>query len=285
MKLFHSYKHYSYDTGVQRQSSISKYIGLAMIAILGLVVGLSILTNISKHPEIKIIDKLVFDKKKMDTISMTSKNASDKSVGATMNELAKTVPDPNHIVTSTIFWVGEKANSDNGYIANNQSAWDEQWQQSYGGVDTPTVRSGLYPAGFTPKENPFYIALPYNDLDENGNRKPTAEYCKQLNTSINERYSWCKNVWIKIISPNGIAYAQWEDVGPYQEDDTAYVFGNSQPKNAHDSKAGLDVSPAVASYLKLRDVDKVYWEFVNSASVTPGPWKNIVTVSHGNSIY
>jgi hypothetical protein len=185
-------------------------------------------------------------------------------------------------IITTYFWVGEAADSDNGYIANAASAWDEQWQAHYGGADAPSPRSGYLPGGFTPKENPFYFALPYNDLDAKGNRKSSAANCPLAAQKSN--YSWCKNSWIAIRHNGKIAYAQWEDVGPFGEDDTGYVFGNSQPKNKQDAKAGLDVSPAVKDYLGLQDVDKTDWIFVASQNVPEGPWKQIITTTTGESV-
>ncbi|MEW8428763.1 MAG: hypothetical protein AB2615_03535, partial [Candidatus Thiodiazotropha sp.] len=60
-------------------------------------------------------------------------------------------------VSTTIFWVGEDASAENGYIANHDSAWDVRWMEHYGGVDSPDQRSGYYPAAFVPMENPFYF--------------------------------------------------------------------------------------------------------------------------------
>ena len=77
-------------------------------------------------------------------------------------------------ITSTYFWIGEPADSDNGYIPNSENSWDINWMAHYGGVDNPNNRNGYFPAGFTPKENPFYFALPYNDFDENGKRRQSA---------------------------------------------------------------------------------------------------------------
>ena len=37
--------------------------------------------------------------------------------------------------------------------------------------------------------------------------------------------------------------------------------------------AGIDVSPAVRDYLKLKGGAKVSWKFVSDASVRRGPWK------------
>ena len=180
-------------------------------------------------------------------------------------------------IISTIFWVGEAADASNAHISNAESAWDGNWETHYGGFDDPNSRNGYYPAAFTPKENPFYFALPYNDLNEAGKRKATASNCPNTGNSI----SWCKNAWIKITKGGKTVYAQWQDVGPLQEDDTAYVFGTAAPKNTWGAKAGVDVSPAVRDYLGLGDVDRVGWGFVSAASVPAGPWKNIVTTNPG----
>ncbi len=159
------------------------------------------------------------------------------------------------------------------------SAWDEKWEQHYGGYDDPSKRSGYLPAGFTPLENPFYFALPYNDYDENGNRRPNANHCTAFTGVNSSSTSWCKNAWIKITKGGKTAYAQWQDVGPLGEDDSAYVFGTARPKNTWGAKAGLDVSPAVRDYLGLQDVDNTSWSFISAGSVPAGPWKNIVTTS------
>jgi hypothetical protein len=185
-------------------------------------------------------------------------------------------------IITTYFWVGEQAGSDNGGIANLASTWDGQWQAHYGGVDAPTPRNGYNPAGFTPKENPFYFALPYSDIDGNGRRKTSAVNCSFSTRKAS--YSWCKNGWIAIRHNGKITYAQWEDAGPFGEDDTAYVFGGALPKNTKDTKAGLDVSPAVKDYLGLSDVDRADWVFIAPSAVPNGPWKAIITTDAGDSI-
>lgn len=65
---------------------------------------------------------------------------------------------------TTLFWVGERSNAENNFIPNHESYWDTDWQTSYGGVDDPEHRNGYWPAGFRPKENPFYVALPYGEF-------------------------------------------------------------------------------------------------------------------------
>jgi hypothetical protein len=188
---------------------------------------------------------------------------------------------PHKNITVTYFWAGEEAGADNKNISNLPSAWDEQWVKHFGGVDDPNKRTGFFPAKFVPKENPFYFALPYNDFDENGNRKKEVysliPWANEKNWGQLE--SVCKNRWIKIMKGGKEAYAQWQDVGPFKEDDKNYVFGTAAPKSKTNNNAGLDVSPAVRDYLSLSDVDKADWQFVDSSAVPDGPWKKIVTTS------
>jgi len=183
-------------------------------------------------------------------------------------------------ISATIFWVGEDASEDNSFIPNAASAWDDHWLDHFGGIDDPAHRTGYLPAGFTPKENPFYFALPYDDLI-NGTRKSSASrvipWAKSRSWGPGE--SMCKNQWIQISKGDTIVYAQWEDVGPYEEDDAAYVFGTARPRNRINHNAGLDVSPAVAQYLSMEDVDTVSWQFVAAADVPDGPWKHVLTTS------
>lgn len=174
-------------------------------------------------------------------------------------------------ITVTYFWIGEEESEDNYNISNAQSVWDDSWKIHYGGYDSPYDRKGFYPSRFVPKENPFYFALPYNDF-KNGTKKLNA-----IDESICQPI--CKNVWIKIIKGDKVAYAQWEDVGPLEEDDIEYVFGNKMPKNQINDNSGLDVSPAVRDYLGLEDIDKVDWQFIDSSDVPNGPWKQIITRS------
>lgn len=184
-------------------------------------------------------------------------------------------------ITSTFFWVGEKAGDDNKDISNTPSAWDDYWKKHFGGTDTPKRRNGFFPADFTPLENPFYVALPYNDIDKDGKRKQSAydiiTWAKEKTYSDSE--SICKNRWIKITKNSKAVYAQWEDVGPFKENDSDYVFGSANPASKTNKNAGIDVSPAVRDYLGLKDIDQVDWQFVDGKDVTQGPWKNIVTVS------
>ncbi|GAB6075212.1 endo alpha-1,4 polygalactosaminidase [Desulfurobacterium crinifex] len=182
-------------------------------------------------------------------------------------------------IKTTWFYVGEQGSEENEYIPNISSAWDDIWLWHYGGTDDPFNRLDYYPAKFVPSENPFYFALPFNDFDENGNFKEIAKQIPWYKPELLETNgSILKNRWIKIIKGDKVAYAQWEDVGPFGEDDFDYVFGNAQPSNPING-AGLDVSPAVRDYLGLEDVDYVDWQFVDENEVPPGPWKEIITTT------
>jgi len=181
-------------------------------------------------------------------------------------------------ISTTIFWVGEPGDSSNDDISNTMSAWDENWEADYGGVDDPVHRNGPYPAEFIPKMNPFYFALPYNDLNNNGYRKadaymiiPWANESQYIN--VPNDVSILRGRFIRIIIGDMVAYAEWQDVGPFGEDDSAYVFGSATPSNPINDYAGLDVSPAVANFFGfLQDGDGssvASWQFVELDEVPP----------------
>jgi len=218
----------------------------------------------------------------------SNQNSDSQNKKGDENLLSSDQPTPNASsyslhknITTTYFWAGEEAGADNKNISNLPSAWDEQWVKHFGGVDDPDKRNGIFPAKFTPKENPFYFALPYNDFDGNGVRKK--EVSSLIPWAGSKKWekleSMCKNQWIKITKGGKTAYAQWQDVGPFKEDDGAYVFGTALPKSKINKNAGLDVSPAIKDYLGLSDIDKTDWQFVEAKSVPNGPWKQVITAS------
>ncbi|ERP38770.1 carboxypeptidase-like regulatory domain-containing protein [Chitinivibrio alkaliphilus] len=72
-------------------------------------------------------------------------------------------------IMASTFWVGQGAGDDNHHISNVPSAWDTEWGDNFGLEDAPQIpRDGDFipqDARFTGRENPYYIALPYNDYD------------------------------------------------------------------------------------------------------------------------
>jgi Bacterial Ig domain len=204
-------------------------------------------------------------------------------------------------ITSTVFWIGEPKG--NGSSESNAlSAYDDDWERHYGGYDNyqvvrgpPTYANDL---GFTPAENPFYLDLPYDDVN---NPKAFADRCRVVpwagrypaSDCGNQEFSYMKNQWVKIwrtvAGTTYTAYGQIEDAGPYVYDDEAYVFGDTdaRPESELANNAGMDVSPALRDYLHFTGVDladqqngdsnKVSWQFVDPGDVPAGPWKLTVT--------
>lgn len=176
-------------------------------------------------------------------------------------------------IVTTVFWIGS-AGEDKS--AAGASAWDPKWQVNYGGFDdpNPAKRHHFIPAQFIPRQNPFYVALPYNDVGK-GATKPEARvvipWFKE--SFAEEGKSVCRDRWILIRNSSGkVCYAQWADCGPYGADHWQYVFGNEKPRPNANGGAGLNVSPAVRDYLQLSTTDVTDWKFVEIASVPVGPW-------------
>jgi hypothetical protein len=177
-------------------------------------------------------------------------------------------------IVTTTFWVGENATKNNP-VPNHASSWDGKWAQSYGGTDDPdkNARANFIPIKFTPGQNPFYVALPYNDIQKTGT-KPEAPLVIPW---FKEAYrgpgkTVCKGRWLAIRFKDKVCYAQWEDCGPFRTDHWQYVFGNERPKPNLNKGAGLDVSPAVRDYLGMNDTDVTDWKFVEFNEIPQGPW-------------
>lgn len=184
-------------------------------------------------------------------------------------------------IVTTVFWIGEPAGGNNP-VHNVSSSWDLSWMQSFGGYDNPNpqARKNFIPANFVPRQNPFYIALPYNDVTR-GATKPEA---RQVIPWFKEAFvqdgkSICRDRWIAVRNSSGkICYAQWSDCGPFRTDHWQYVFGNEKPKPNLNQGAGLDIAPAVRDYLGLGGTDVTDWKFVDFRDVPSGPWS-----THGDN--
>jgi hypothetical protein len=189
---------------------------------------------------------------------------------------ARPFPWKTNIVT-TLFWIGEQP-SGNNLTPNRTSAWDKQWTKNYGGFDDPNPahRRNYVPIKFTPQQNPFYCALPYNDKARTGHRPEAPRVVPWFQeTYRGPAVSTCKDRWVAIRKGNRIAYAQWEDAGPFRTDHWQYVFGNERPKPNLNRGAGLDVSPAVRDFLGLKQTDVTDWRFADFSEVPRGPWATL----------
>lgn len=185
-------------------------------------------------------------------------------------------------ITCTIFWIGELPTQNNP-TPNTKSSWDTKWVENFGGYDDPDPANRIAnhatgefrPRAFVPKLNPFYIALPYNDVVNHREHKPEAarvipwfaRYRPEPGKTV------CKGRWVQIFRGGRYCFAQWEDCGPWETEDWNYVFGNKPPRTTQNGGAGIDLSPAIRDYLGLKSGDKVHWRFVESGQVPYGPWK------------
>jgi hypothetical protein len=145
-------------------------------------------------------------------------------------------------IVTTIFWIGEHPTVNNP-VPNDKSSWDKYWTANYGGYDNPepSARRNYIPVSFVPRQNPFYVALPYNDI-EGGHTKPEAAsvipWFKEA--FVRDGQTTLKGRWVAIRHGSRVCYAQWEDCGPFRTDHWQYVFGNERPRPNLNQGAGLD---------------------------------------------
>lgn len=199
-----------------------------------------------------------------------------KYLKASEVQLTSSFPLRKNIVTTT-FWIGQGSTGYNS-TTNYKSAWDQAWTRNFGGTDCPDKRFGIampgsvtLPKRFAPTLNPYYVALPFNDI---AFPKLARKYVPWWNEAFFKENRWrsqCKGRWVMIEYRGRAAFAQWEDVGPLRFDHASYVFGTDRPTREH-SGAGLDVSPAVQDYLGLDGLCTTNWRFVEEEEVPYGPW-------------
>jgi hypothetical protein len=164
-------------------------------------------------------------------------------------------------IVTTIFWLGK---------GDKASSWDPHWIRDNGGPDDEFEMSGYASMTHATRMNPFYVALPFNDLAHPDlAMKWLPKGWTSSGTTGDETRSACKDRWVEIKNRAGrYCFAQWEDVGPGSTDDAAYVFGSSRPA----TERGLNVSPAVAKYLGIDSSAITSWRFVDDEDVLPGMW-------------
>ncbi len=210
---------------------------------------------------------------------------------------------PSHTgIIATTFWVGEIFDPNASDGSQVYSTYDSEWLAHYGGCDgvvsngdceteERTAANGYFPSSMTPLENPFYLDLPFDDINDpaafarRGTVIPWADDPGYAGRQNDPSFSYMKNRWVAITKGDKTCYAQIQDAGPGQYNDAEYVFGtdDQRPKNKNFNSAGMDVSPAVNGCLGFSDVngenDMVDWHFVDEVDVPPGPWLTVVTSS------
>lgn len=192
-------------------------------------------------------------------------------------------------ITATIFWCGEQPTKRNP-TPNCKSSWDTQWAENFGGYDDPDpdkrianhATGDFRPKAFVPKLNPFYIALPYNDVQGWSAHKPEASRVIPWFSRMRPLpgKTVLKGRWVQIYYEKHSCYAQWEDCGPWVTNDWEYVFGNKRPKTTQNGGAGIDLSPSIRDYLGVSSGQKVHWRFVEESQVPYGPWKKYASKSN-----
>lgn len=231
---------------------------------------------------------------------------NDTSGSAAEGTAAETYPWHTDIVATT-FWVGEIHDPDAADGSQVRSAYDSFWLESYGGCDGKVIdgscetekrteKDRWLPRNMTPLENPFYLDLPFDDVNDprafaiRPYVVPWADEPGYAGREKDKSFSYMKNRWVRITKDDRECYGQIQDAGPGVYDDDGYVFGDNdaRPANTDYNGAGLDVSPALNGCLGFEALnganDRVSWQFVDDEDVPDGPWLDIVTtrqVQHG----
>jgi hypothetical protein len=209
-------------------------------------------------------------------------------------------------IIATTFWVGEIFDPNAADGSQMQSTYNADWYSSYGGCDGKraagrcdterrTAVNDYFPTAMKPQENPFYLDLPYDDVNDpvgfakRGRVIPWASDAAYRSAVGDPSVSLLKNRWVRLRKGDRVCYGQIEDAGPGKYHDARYVFGadDVRPANRRYNGAGLDVSPALNGCLGFAalngDGDRVDWQFVEASDVPDGPWRRLVTTTPLNN--
>jgi len=205
-------------------------------------------------------------------------------------------------IVATTFWVGEIFDPNASDGSQVYSTYDSQWAAHYGGCDGVVINrdctteprsaeNGYFPTSMTPRENPFYLDLPFDDINDPGafaRRAAVIPWAAERGYGGHDTdpaFSYMKNRWVQISNGPRTCYGQIQDAGPGQYNDADYVFGpdDQRPENTKFNSAGMDVSPALNGCLGFSDLngedDHVDWRFVDAENVPDGPWRTLITDS------
>ena len=203
-------------------------------------------------------------------------------------------------VVATTFWVGEVFDPTAEDGSQVLSTYDDDWLAHYGGCDGVVVgeecrteprvaANGWFPTRMTPRENPFYLDLPFDDVNDPAAATRRAEVVPWAHDPgwaellADPERSLMKNRWVAVRKGDRVCFGQVQDAGPGEYDDAAYVFGSddARPANERYNGAGMDVSPALNGCLGFAELDgqddRVDWWLVDDADVPAGPWTRVVT--------
>lgn len=159
-------------------------------------------------------------------------------------------------ITATVFWVGEEPTERNP-VANHKSSWDSAWRENFGGFDNPDPvcrTMDFRPKTFIPRQNPFYVALPYNDVSRGEHKAEASRVIPWFRREYaGKGQSVCKGRWVQIVYNKRSCFAQWEDCGPFTTEDWPYVFGDKPPVNTQNKGRALTSPLPYATIWALRE--------------------------------
>ena len=107
-------------------------------------------------------------------------------------------------------------------------------------AEARSADSRYFPRQMTPRQNPFYLDLPFDDINnptafaQRGSVVPWAHEPGLSGRAEDRSVSLHENRWVKIKRGDRICYGQIQDAGPGVYDDAAYVFGSDdrRPRTA-----------------------------------------------------
>ena len=149
--------------------------------------------------------------------------------GKTAKPRGKGYPLHTRIVATT-FWIGEIFDPNAPDGSQVISTYDSHWMQHYGGCDGVVVSgtcrterraagNGFFPTRMTPRENPFYLDLPFDDLNDptafsrRAQVIPWAQDPGYSGRAGDPAFSYMKNRWVKLMRNGRTCYGQVEDAG------------------------------------------------------------------------
>lgn len=233
----------------------------------------------------------------------SASGGSGSSTPGTGDTVAASRNYPLHTgIVSTTFWVGEIFDPTASDGSQVLSTYDSRWFDSYGGCDgvesnnvcsteKRSAANGFFPTAMTPQQNPFYLDLPFDDVNDSTARRTRqsavawAADPAYAGFGTDSQRSLLKNRWVHLTANGQNCYGQIEDAGPGRYHDSNYVFGatDARPVNTKFNGAGLDVSPALNGCLRFSELngqnDRVDWQFIEASAVPNGPWLTRVTTT------
>lgn len=187
---------------------------------------------------------------------------------------------------ATTFWVGEVFDpeaADGSQVISAYEGWRYERSGGCDGViedgvcqtEPRSAENGFFPSSMTPKQTPFYLDLPFADVNNVAafalrGQTPLAQDPGYAGDLENREFSCKKNRWVQLQYKGNTCSAQIQDAGPAEYDEFDYVFGDggTGPKGTKHNDAELNGTQAGVS-----------WRFVDEVDVPDGPWKTIVTDS------